>query len=134
MKPSLIHCSAALTASLFLLPVTGSAAPAATPAAIQMARTGQVPVKAAGPYVEIGSYRIRVFAKLGRPDAKLADGSWLYENFKVKGGNARGILLVSFREGRVSDLALVSPEIAFALRESPAQPPSGILIAAQERR
>ena len=96
-----------------------------------LAGRGSIPVEAAGPYVEVGTYRIQVAVKLGRPAARLPDGTWLYENFVADGSNARGTLVVRFAQGRVSSLMLATPAVVAALRSTP-QP--GVLVAQQDRR
>jgi hypothetical protein len=129
--------AALLTAALFSLPRFVSASPNPAPAdsAVQaLVLAGTVPVKAAGPYVEIGTYQIQVSVKLGRPAFQLPDGSWLYRNFAVPDSRAAGFLLVRFNQGRVSELALVSPAIATALQDAPKHGHERILTAAQDRR
>jgi hypothetical protein len=85
-------------------------------AAELLARDGAVAISAAGPYVEAGTFRIRVAAKLGRPCDKLPDGTWLYTNRPVKDSDAQGTLVVRFTDGRVSGLSVVTPEVADVLR------------------
>lgn len=85
-------------------------------AARLLATEGRVPVGAAGPYVEPGTYRIQVLAKLGRPDHKLPDGTWLYHRRGIEGSQAKGTLVVQFEQGRVKELSLVAPAVAAALR------------------
>jgi hypothetical protein len=80
-----------------------------------LARDGAIAVQAAGPYVQIGSYRMWVEAKLGRPSEKLADGTWLYRGREVKNSDARGTLVVRFDQGQVSALSLVTAEVAHVL-------------------
>jgi hypothetical protein len=129
--------AATLTAALSSLPLFVSASPNPTPAdsaAQALVIAGTVPVKAAGPYVEIGTYQIQVSVKLGRPTFRLPDGSWLYGNFSVPDSHAAGFLLVRFNQGRVSELALVSPAVATALLDAPKNAHERILTAAQDRR
>ena len=125
--------TAALAAALLLLPAVASAKDSATAdrAESLLAGRGSIPVEAAGPYVEVGTYRIQVAVKLGRPAARLPDGTWLYENFVADGSNARGTLVVRFAQGRVSSLMLATPAVVAALRSTP-QP--GVLVAQQDRR
>jgi hypothetical protein len=95
--------------------------PAKLDAAAQLlAAQGRVPVSAAGPYVEPGTYRIQVATKLGQPDAKLPDGTWLYHRRSLEGSEARGTLVVQFERGRVKELSLVAPAMVAALRARPA--------------
>ena len=62
----------------------GSIARASRPAAVSaadhparlLAVHGVIPVASAGPYVERGSARITVLAKLGKPSERLPDGKW----------------------------------------------------------
>jgi hypothetical protein len=77
---------------------------------------GLVPVHAAGPYVERGTPRVQVAAKLGRPDAILPDGTWLYHDRAIEGSEATGTLLVRFEHKRVSSLALAGPSTVAALQ------------------
>lgn len=102
------------------LPAAAAADPAPTDPALRLLnRGGAVPVLAAGPYVERGTLRIQVSTKLGRPDLVLSDGTWLYENRHIDGSGARGTLVLRFAKGRVSELALVTPTVALALRANP---------------
>ena len=106
----------ALVATLFLLPAIASANNAPADHAEQaLALRGSVPVNAAGPYVQLGTFQIQVMLKLGQPTAKLADGTWLYRGFAVENSNAAGTLVVRFNKGRVSGLNLVTPAVALAL-------------------
>ena len=95
------------------------------------ALTGSVAVKAAGPYVQVGSYRIWVSSHLGKPSIVLADGSWLYNNFTSDSNGATGSLLVRFSNGQVSQMKLVSPAIVAALRSAPKA--SGAMVAISHR-
>jgi hypothetical protein len=116
--PSAFRAVVVLT-SLFAVSAHASAknpAPA-DPAAEQLARAGSVSLKNAGAYVEIGTFAIQVSTKLGRPSVVLPEGTWLYENRQIDGSNATGTLVVRFKEGRVSDLSLVTPAVALAMRE-----------------
>lgn len=106
-----------------------AAAPDAAQAALSL--TGSIAVKAVGPYVEVGSYRIWVSSHLGKPSSTLADGTWLYHNFAADGSEATGTLLVRFNHGRVSELKLVSPAYVAALRATPRA--SGSLVALNRR-
>ena len=74
----------------------------------QFAAHGEIAVREAGPYVEVGSYRIWVSSHLGRPASVLPDGTWLYRNFRIDGSQAGGTLAVSFQGGRVATLKLLS--------------------------
>jgi len=109
--------AAALSSALFLVPAFLSAKDSASadPASQMLATSGTLTVKAAGPYVEVGSYRIHVSTRLGRPTAILADGTWLYRNFTVDESAATGTLVVRFEQGRVSQLSLASPKVETAL-------------------
>ncbi len=85
-------------------------------AAQLLAVNSSVPVTNAGPYVERGTLLIQVAVKLGRPTAKLADGTWLYPNYTVENSAAHGTLVVRFSPaGRVTDLSLVTPSAATAM-------------------
>jgi hypothetical protein len=110
-------------AALFLVPSLAIAkdTTASDRAAQVLAATGSVDVKAAGPYVSVGTFRIQVSAKLGRPSDKLADGTWLYRNFAVDGSETTGTLVVRFADGRVEQLALVTPKVATAMLEKDTQ-------------
>jgi hypothetical protein len=59
----------------------------------------------------------------------LPDGAWVYKNFSVEDSNVRGALIVNFKEGRVSELRLVSPAVLTAL--SAAKAPARTLIASR---
>jgi len=80
-----------------------------------LAETGSMPVHAAGPYVEIGTFRVQVLAKLGRPDLKFADGTWLYHGHRAENSAATGTLVVQFKNGRVNSLSLVTPAVLASL-------------------
>ncbi len=86
-------------------------------AAQHLAAHGSLPLKTVGPYVHVGTFRIQVSTKLGRPDFALPDGTWLYENYTIPPGDARGTLVVRFENGRVLELALATPAVVAALRE-----------------
>jgi hypothetical protein len=118
---------AALLSSAAL--VSAHAAPDAALSAMSL--TGSVAVKEAGPYVQVGSYRIWVSSHLGKPSLVLADGTWLYSHFTVDGSGAAGTLLVRFNRGQVSEMKLVSPAIVAALRSAPKA--SGALVAISHR-
>lgn len=109
-------CAAALTSALFLMPAAPPVAGSATdPVAEMLAVSGVVPVKDAGPYVRVGSYRVHVWAMLGRPSSILPDGTWLYKGFSAKGSAARGTLVVRFNSGQVIQLSLIPPAVAMAM-------------------
>ena len=115
--------ASAVAAALSLLSVITCAQAAgngaADPVALAMNATGSLAVKGAGPYVEIGSFRIWVSSHLGKPRHILADGSWVYQGFAVDNSDIHGALLVSFKQGRVSDLRLVSPAVLTAMLSAP---------------
>jgi hypothetical protein len=83
----------------------------------ELARRGCVAVHGAGDYVERGTMRIQVLAKLGKPDLVTAEGAWVYHRRAVTGSAARGWLVVQFDGGRVSELALATPAVVAAWRE-----------------
>lgn len=124
---------AALATILFLLPAIQAATPADR-AATLLAGRGAIPVHAAGPHVAVGTYQIQVTVKLGRPNARLADGTWLYENFAADNSAARGTLVVRFDRGRVISLALATPAVVAAFRNFPRSDVAGALFAAQNGR
>jgi hypothetical protein len=109
--------TAALAAAFLVAPVLASATDTAPAdrAAQQLALKGSVTIKAAGPYVELGTYQVQVAAKLGQARTALPDGTWLYPNFAVNDSDAEGTLVVRFNQGRVSELTLVTPGIATAM-------------------
>jgi hypothetical protein len=133
MKTTLLPAlRTALLAALLSTSALLSARAAAPDAALRaMSLTGSIAVKAAGPYVQIGSYRIWVSSHLGKPSVALADGTWLYSNFSADSDGATGMLLVRFNSGRVSELKLVSPAFVAALRAAPNT--SGTLVAVSHR-
>ena len=130
---SFVHPIATLAVLLMTaLPAASARTSTATEiAAEQLARNGYVAINAAGPYVEVGTVRIQVMTKLGRPSATLADGTWLYQNQSVGEGDVSGTLVVRFNRGRVSGLSLVTRSVAHAMT-TPRQVPSN-LMAAQGR-
>lgn len=134
--------AAACGSALLLVPAFAAAKDAgpADSAARLFATTGIVPVAAAMPYrsidpqassVHIGTWRSNVAAKLGRPSAVLADGTWIYRNFTVDGSNAQGTLVVRFEHGDVSQLTLVSPKLEAAMLTTPAGAKGQRLMASQ---
>lgn len=113
-----------LTLLLALAAATGSLRAAsadaiADSATLQLNRTGTLAVKSAGPHVSVGTYRVQVSAKLGRPDLVLADGTWLYHSRRVAESDATGTLVVRFASGRVSSLALANATAVATLRTAP---------------
>ena len=123
--------TAAVAATLFVTSLAFSTeSTAARDAATERLSTlGVIPVKTAGPYVEAGTLRIQVSTKLGRPSSILPDGTWLYDNRTVEQSNARGTLVVRFHQGRVSELALVTPAVAVAMRTDPNKSLGSYLVA-----
>ena len=122
MKPSLFRIFQ-LGAFLACIAVTASAAAQPTKAsdhaAELLARQGSVPLAAAGPHVERGTFRVQVAATLGRPDLVLPDGTWLYRDHRIEGSTATGTLVVRLEGGRVSSLALATPAAIAELRAAP---------------
>jgi len=110
--------------------VSAKSAASADRAAQMLAQRGAVSIKAAGPYVEIGTFRITAETKLGRPSVTLPDGTWLYRNFEIKDSDAHGTLVVRFTEGRVSNLSLVTRAVETAML-APKTSPEGTLIASR---
>ena len=96
-----------------------------------LATSGIIPVKAAGPYVQVGSYRIHVLSHLGRPSAVLANGAWLYRGFSADESAASGALVVRFDHGRVIQRSLVSPGVETAMLTAPANAKGQTLIASK---
>jgi hypothetical protein len=117
--------AAALAAALFLVPSLVSAAESspADRAAELLRSTDRIPVQSAGPYVEVGTYRIQVAVKLGRAETVLPDGTYLYPNFRAENSTAQGTLVVRFVRGKVSELYLAGPTVVASLRSN--QPPKG---------
>jgi len=126
----------AIVATLFVLPAIASAKNdlAQDRANDLLATAGALSVKAAGPYVEVGTFRIQVSAKLGQPAERLADGTWLYKNFAAEQSTAHGTLVVRFTpEGRVSQLLLATPAVVAALRVTP-NSPDRVRVASTDQR
>ena len=123
---------AALVAALSTLAFTSSAKESSSPSTDivgdALTKSGWLPVKSVGPYVEVGSYRIWVSTHLGKPATVLPDGTWIYHGFKAEDSNTEGALLVRFKEGRVSDLRLISAAVLAALTSRPGTA-SGALVA-----
>lgn len=110
----------AVFSAVVLLPFSASAKDAAsidreTPL---FASLESIPVSAAGPYVQVGTYRVQVMVKLGRPSTRFTNDTWLYENFETESGSVRGTLIVQFKEGCVRSLSLADPAQIAALRKS----------------
>lgn len=121
MKTILVSCIrtrlVAASSALFLLSLSAVAKDTTANDRVSqlLASQGSIPVKAAGPYVEVGTYPIQVSVKLGRPNSRLPDGAWLYENFQTGSSSARGTLIVRFHHGRVSSLSLATPAVVASL-------------------
>jgi hypothetical protein len=112
-----------VTALLLLAAPLPASPPAADRAAELLATQGSLPLEAAGPYVARGSYRLHVAARLGRPDATLPDGTWIYHERRIADSAARGSLLVRFdARGRVGTLHLGTPAHVAALERHPSAP------------
>lgn len=110
----------AFLGALALLPFAASAAEnKGTDHAAQLLAThGTVAVTSATRYVERGTFRVQVAAKLGRPDVTLPDGTWLYHRRQIENSDATGTLVVQFASGRVSSLSVVTPAVATAMRDA----------------
>lgn len=127
---SALRTVALVSVLLFVPGIAAAKDPAASDSAAGLLATaGTVPVKAVGPYVEIGSFRIWVATKLGQPSATLADGTWLYRNRSIDGSDVRGTLVVRFVHGKVSELSLVSPRVETVLLTT--NPTAKTLVAAK---
>ncbi|HUG11746.1 MAG TPA: hypothetical protein VMM36_12065 [Opitutaceae bacterium] len=100
-------------------------------AAELLAQHGTVHLKAAGPYVQVGTFRIWAEAKLGKPSVRMPDGTWLYRNYEIKGSSAHGTLVVRFDEGRVSGMSLVTRAVETAMLE-PKATPEGVMVASRK--
>jgi hypothetical protein len=122
-----------LAATVLFPPASLSAhdTPVADPALKLLLSQGIVSIAAVGPYVEVGTFRVQVAAKLGRPGAQLSDGTWLYPHRSVDGSAAQGTVIVRFTGGRVSSLSIATPAvIAAMLRRDPNA--SGVQVASRE--
>jgi len=106
--------AAALAAALFVVPAVFAANPDRPAEAL--AANGAVRIDSAGPYVEVGTYRVQVLAKLGSPSATLPDGTLLYSGYGIEDSSARATLVVRFADGRVSQLMLANSDAVVALR------------------
>lgn len=122
-----------LAALCLTAPFVAAAAPAGDSdrASALLVRQGSIAVASAGPYVEAGTYRIQVSAKLGRADVILPDGTWLYHGHRVVQSDAEGTLVVRFQGNRVSALAIVTPAVAVALQSGARQAKAADLLAAK---
>jgi hypothetical protein len=108
-----------LASLLLAAPLTVTSSPAAPEdrAARLLADGGRIALTDAGPHVSTGTFRIQVATKLGPPDLRLSDGTWLYHHRRVSDSTAQGSLLVQFdAAGRVSALSLATPATVVALR------------------
>lgn len=122
MKSRLLSLTALALASFAAAP-GAAASPAADRAAHLLATQGSIAVQAAGPYVECGSFRVHVAAHLGRPDATLPDGTWIYHQRAIAGSDATGSLIVRFdARGRVQALSLGTPAHVAALQRQTLRP------------
>ncbi len=121
MKSLLRHLLVLPAAAGLAAAVAASPAVPADPAAHLLQRHGSLAVANVGDHVETGSYRVHVSARLGRPDAVLPDGTWLYHRRRVADSTATGTLVVRFDAGRVSELRLAAPALVAALPPVPAE-------------
>jgi hypothetical protein len=122
MKMNTLHIlrTAAFAAVLPLIPLVASAADSASSGGDEAQKimniAGSLEVQSAGrtagSYVEIGAWRDTVSSHLGKPNVALADGTWLYYEFSVDDSAAKGTLVVRFNKGCVSELKLVSQDVA----------------------
>ncbi len=132
MKTNSLLTLAALLATLASASLAIAAtAPETDPASTMLQRHGSVAIASAGPYVAPGTFRVQVIAKLGRPDAQLADGTWLYHRRQIAESAARGILVIRFAHGRVQSLALATPATVAALQAAPLPSAAKNLVATQ---
>lgn len=97
-----------------------------------LASHGIIPVASAGPYIERGSARILVTAKLGRPSERLPDGTWLYRGYRVTDSDAAGTLVIHFLDGRVTSLGLATPERAAALAAAVRSLPASVQVVSHD--
>jgi len=112
----------ALSAVVSLLALTASARGQGTDRAAQLlSLQGSIPLKTFGDYVAVGTYAIQVSVKLGEPNSRLPDGSWLYDHRRIADSNAEGTVVVRFNAGRVSSLSLATPATVARLRATPDQ-------------
>lgn len=116
-------------ALLAIVALPASALSAPDTAAQLLARQGHVAVTNVGAFVEPGTFRIQVAAKLGQPDARLADGTWLYHRHRIADSSAEGTLVVRFLSGRVHSLTLATPAVVAAWRQEAAKPAAPDLLA-----
>ena len=80
-----------------------------------MVANGSVSLSNVGPSVKIGVTKRAVFEALGNADVVRQDGSLIYRRpFFVDNSDANGSLAVTFSNGKVSDLRLLSPAEAVA--------------------
>lgn len=128
---ALVVRSAALTALLFVASPFLLARSEDDQAIRLLTEKGSVPVHAAGPYVQAGTFRVQVVVKLGQPDLKLADGTWLYHRRRIENSDAVGSLVIQFQDGRVSSLALVTPAAVAALEAGQRKSGSPELVVAR---
>jgi hypothetical protein len=122
MKTNSLHIlrTAAFAAVLPLIPLVASASDISSSGGDEAQKimniAGSLEVQSAGRmpgnYVEIGAWRETVSSHLGRPSLALADGTWLYYEFSVDDSAAKGVLVVRFNKGSVSELKLVSQDVA----------------------
>ena len=136
VNPMKTHLTLLRTAfAISTLGVVSFASGASTPetrsdvAAQHLAQHGAVSITRAGPFVAPGTYRVQVSTKFGRPDAILADGTWMYHHRRVEGSDAEGTLVVRFEQNRVISLTLVTPAVATAMRTPSPKHPGNELVA-----
>jgi hypothetical protein len=127
--------SAALVAVLLSLSATVRASePSVKPvdrACQIMDASGSVPIVNIGPDVRVGSSPAAVSEAVGHADRVLSNGTWIfYKNFYVDQSSAHGSLAVSFENGRVASLRIVSPVKLYALIEHPESSEQVAVVAA----
>jgi len=125
--------AAALAAALVTLSAAGFAGGSPNPSedrALQiMSRAGYVQLARVSD-VRVGSSIRSAFDAFGPANRILSDGTWLvYKDFHVDQSSAHGTLVVSFKDGRVSGLRLVSPNVAVALVAHPGSSIESVVVA-----
>ena len=112
------------------LPAFASASSLPEPAA------QSISLRAVGDYVERGTPRIQVIARLGRPAERLSRNVWVYRLAAspdlAAGDSSCRQLVVRFDEGAVADLRLVNERAVEQIVADLARSAGGSVVAANE--
>ncbi len=110
----------AVAVALAVLTASSHAASSKDKATREMEQNGWIRIVTLQSDVKVGSPAKAVSEVAGHPGRVLQDGTWfIYKDFYVTNSTAHGTLVVSFKDGRVTDMRLVTPNVAVSLVAHP---------------